>query len=966
MQWSARFPDSLRQKPLATIVRAAGKALLIVFLPFLLLTGLNHYFAEIDLDRRVATERNEMAKILSDVAAQSEPVKRFGTAFSSLAALPYPSESFDKRLKQNFDANPGSIEVFLFDENGKCLALPFMPVPPRFVAQKYLEAVIDPALSKKHERFIFQFSGYRNAHAIMNRTPDEIVSIGSSHDRHWGGWFRLKNREGDFSGHMIVFVGKRLLVADQMLDDAVRTAINKFGRSYHFGWQDPLARHQIRPESTGFAASATALVNAMPTGEQGFLYDGCPGIRRFTDTGNSIIARTVHAVEPAMIYAAFGFSIRLAAFFAFILVLYFLLDISQATPGLRGRLAALFLYGAGIPLILLIFTGIADRIEREKVLVDGLQQQSVAELTRIDEGLTYEYRKLEGIFKAAIRRSMSLPPDEFRNSLDEIGRLGQTFSESLREILIVSDSFSLSYLNGRQQTKVDGKKETMIHYGEMLLETFRGEFVEKHDKPASTDIKSIVADFGGWLARGLIMGCGRIGMLNLLDSVLPTYVDIFIDDKSYAHAMMYVFLSQAGMQRNYLLQVSRQRDRLKGEDLPRLAAMPVKSIPDWPSFPKRATGSEPTLRQLADQVVKSGLPAHEIASVGGRQYLLSAVKGNYLDGYVLILAQPYHLVENSIGKLNRRMIVLSILVILLALVSARVTSMLLLKPLENLRTGLNAVAAGDFRVRVEGAAVEEFSHMLSSLNQTLVNFQEMQVARTVQETLWPEAAMRGDDWQLYGRCITATELGGDHIDWFALKDGRVLIVVGDVTGHGIAPAMVQASTKVWLSLLAEKAASAASLLQEINRLHFKYGAKRLYMTCWLGFYTPASGHLDYASAGHPYPVIIKASGEFEMLNLAGMPLGVRAKPVIGSASRSIEPGESLVIYTDGLVETTSAGGQMLGFESFAKICAKTCALEPAAAVDSIIASANAWGPQNDDQTVVVLKRSQSGDGHANN
>jgi len=68
MQWSARFPDSLRQKPLATIVRAAGKALLIVFLPFLLLTGLNHYFAEIDLDRRVATERNEMAKILSDVA----------------------------------------------------------------------------------------------------------------------------------------------------------------------------------------------------------------------------------------------------------------------------------------------------------------------------------------------------------------------------------------------------------------------------------------------------------------------------------------------------------------------------------------------------------------------------------------------------------------------------------------------------------------------------------------------------------------------------------------------------------------------------------------------------------------------------------------------------------------------------------------------------------------------------------
>lgn len=966
MQWFARLPDQLRHKPLVAIARAAGKALLIVFLPFLLLTGLNRYFAGIDLNRRITLERNEMAKILSDVAAQAEPAKRFGQAFASLASLPYPSESFARRLKQNFDTNPGSVETFLFDKDGKCLTLPFMPTPPRFVAQKYLEAVIDPLLGKKYERFIFQFSGYRSAHVIMNRTPDEIVSIGSSHDRHWGGWFRLKDSEGRFSGHLIVFIGKRLLPSDQMLDAAVKAANVKFGRSYHFGWQDPLAKNLIKPESEGFAASVTMLVNAMPTGEQGFMFDRCPGVLRYTDSGNTIVARTVNLVEPAIIFSALNFSIRLVAFLSFILLSYFLLGVSQSTPGLRGRLAALFLYGAGIPLIMLVFTGIADRIEREKLLVDGLQQQSTAELTRIDEGLTYEYRRLEGIFKAAIKKSMSLPPGEFRSSLDEIGKLGQTFSESLREILIVSDDFSLSYLNGRPQPKVDGKKETMIHYGEMLLETFRGEFVEKHDKPASTDIKSIVSDLGGWLARGLILGCGRIGMLNMLDSVLPTYVDIFIDESNYAHAMMYVFLSQAGMQRNYLLQVSRLRDRLKGDDLARFAAIPINPLPDWPSFPKRATGNDPSLRQLADQVVKSGLPAHEIASVGGRKYLLSAIKGNSLDGYVLVLAQPYHIVENSIGRLNRRMIVLSVLVILLALISARITSTLLLKPLENLKTGLNAVAGGDFRVRVEGASVEEFSHMLSSLNQTLAGFQEMQVARTVQETLWPESAMRGDDWQLYGRCITATELGGDHIDWFALKDGRVLIVVGDVTGHGIAPAMVQASTKVWLSLLAEKAASAASLLQEINRLHFKYGAKRLYMTCWLGFYTPASGHLDFASAGHPYPIVIKASGASEMLNLPGMPLGVRAKPVVGSACRIIEPGDSLIIYTDGLVETTSASNQMLGFEGFENICAKTAALEPDVAVDMIIASANAWGPQNDDQTVVVLRRYQSGGRDADN
>ena len=961
MQWVTKLPESLQQRPIIVIGKAAGKALLLVLLPFVLLSGLNQYFAEADLKTRIASERYMMAKILSDVSVQAEPVKRFGHAFSSLAALPWPSEAFDRRLKQNFEANPGSIELFLFDASGKCLAVPFMPVPPRYVAQKFLEATIDPALGKKNERFIFQFSGYRSAHIALNRPPDEIISIGSSHDRHWGGWFRLKDSAGNFSGHLIVFIGKRLLDPDRFLEDAILSATDKFGRNYHFGWRDPVQNDVIRPVGSGFASAATTLVNAMPWGESGFMFDRCPGIKLFTDSGATILARTIYAVEPSILFPAIDFTVKLLSMLAFILMTYLLLGIASVSPGLRVRLAALFLYGAGIPLILLIFSGIADRVEREKVLIDGLQQQSVAELTRIDEGLTYEYRRLEGIFKVAMQKCIDVPLSEFRESLAGIGRLLPAFSESLREILVVTGDYSITFSREYPLGTTDVKKEGMVHYGELLLETFRGESGKKSNKPAKTDLKSVVSDFGSWLARGLIMGSGKISMLNLLDSVLPTYMDLFVDAQNQARAMMYIFLSQSGMQRNYLLQVSRLRDRLKNDDQPRFVALPIDSLPSWPSFPKRSTGNEVVLRQLADQVVRSGLPAHEISVVAGRKYLFSAVRGKHIDGYVLIQAHPYHVVEISIGRLNKRMLILSILVILLALVSARITSSMLLQPLENLKTGLNAVANGSFRIQVEGAAVEEFSSMISSLNRTLANFQEMQVARTVQETLWPEEAIRGDDWQLYGRCVTATELGGDHFDWLRLKDGRVLLVIGDVTGHGIAPAMVQASTKVWLSLLAEKAESAAVLMQEINRLQFKYGAKRLYMTCWLGFYNPADGKLEFASAGHPYPLILRKNAEQELLSLPGMPLGVRANLAVCSGDRVIEAGDSLILYTDGIVETISTAGDMLGFAGFQNICAKAVALEPAAAVDFILAQANAWGPQNDDQTVIVLKRYTSGD-----
>jgi serine phosphatase RsbU (regulator of sigma subunit) len=342
-----------------------------------------------------------------------------------------------------------------------------------------------------------------------------------------------------------------------------------------------------------------------------------------------------------------------------------------------------------------------------------------------------------------------------------------------------------------------------------------------------------------------------------------------------------------------------------------------------------------------------------------KKYLLSAMRGSNLDGYILVLARPYEIIDSKITTLRRNLQILAILVFALAIFSAGITSSLLLQPLGTLRVALEAVAAGNFRVQIPGATVSEFAAMLGSLSRTMSNFQELQVARTVQTTLWPEEALVGEDWQLYGRCITATELGGDHYDWMRLPDGRILLAIGDVTGHGIAPAMIQASIKVWLALNAEKCDSALALLQMISRLHFKYGARKLYMTCWLGYYTPATGRLEYASAGHPYPIIVSAGGDVEILKLPGMPLGVKENPTIMGDHRILEPGSSIILFTDGIVETTDLKNRMIGFDGFSALCRQTAGMSVESAAEAIFSAAAAWGERVDDQTVIILKRSPS-------
>ncbi len=953
MKWVSRLPESVRKRPLASFLRAATKALVVVMLPWFLFTGISGFFASETYLERLANANEEMTAMLSMISSQSEPGQRFDAEFKSLAALPYPSDAFNRRLQQIVSACSQTLDIYLFDSGGDCVALPFLPVPPRAVAGRFLDCVINPKLEAKYARFVEQFSGYRLAHRHLNQSPGAIIRIGSSHDRQWGGWFRLSAKDGSNMGHLIVFIKKSGIKGDELLNNAVLQARYKFGRNCYFAWQDPVNSEKLLPDASGFASGTARVLAALPFGGRTFEIDGFHGIKMFTESGLVIVAQTNRPFDKNLFFDRAAFVLKILLFLTFLILTPLMMGVTRLYPGLRVRIACLFLLGAGIPLALLIFTGLADRSDQEKVLVDSWQKRSLEELSLIDEGMIGDFRQIERRFKNHITKTSGLPEPEFSKQLAATSQLFDL--KNIYQILLVRPDSAVSYSSENPSGKKSGERDSMMIYGQMLLEIINATYDETSRK-TSTDLSSVINNMGGWLARALILGSGRVGVMNLLGSVMPTYADFFVDADNRARAMVFAFMPQSAMQRNYLFKTSKRREADMSPLQSRFAALPVSSSPFWPAFPRRSTAREPELKKLADQVLKSGVPAHVVAEVRSKKYLLTAMRGSNLDGYILVMAQPYEVVARKINVLQRNLQILAALVIFLALFSARVTSSLLLQPLSRLREALASMAEGNFRLQFAGATVSEFDAMLGSLNRSMNNMQELQVARSVQETLWPEENLSGADWHLFGRCDTATELGGDHYDWLKLPDGRILLVIGDATGHGIAPAMVQASIKVWLAMNAGTARSAVGLLSEISRLHFSYGAKRLYMTCWLGFFDPATGHLEYASAGHPYPVIVRSDGRTEILKLAGMPLGIRQKATVSGDSRILEQGSSLILYTDGIIETTDSNNQMLGFDGFAAICAGIAGMPAKAAVEKILARAADWGPKNDDQSVIVLCR----------
>ena len=190
--------------------------------------------------------------------------------------------------------------------------------------------------------------------------------------------------------------------------------------------------------------------------------------------------------------------------------------------------------------------------------------------------------------------------------------------------------------------------------------------------------------------------------------------------------------------------------------------------------------------------------------------------------------------------------------------------------------------------------------------------QELKVARLIQQTLLPQSLPELTGWGIAAYYQPARAVGGDFYDFRTLSDGRLAIIIGDVTDKGVPAALVMATTRTLLRAASERLVSPGQVLERVNDLLHPDIPARMFVTCLYAVLDPATGHLIYANAGHDLPYATGPSGVIE-LEALGMPLGLMPGMSYEEKEVTLAPGDTALFYSDGLVEAHDPQREMYGF-----------------------------------------------------
>src|SRR5215210_321447 len=241
--------------------------------------------------------------------------------------------------------------------------------------------------------------------------------------------------------------------------------------------------------------------------------------------------------------------------------------------------------------------------------------------------------------------------------------------------------------------------------------------------------------------------------------------------------------------------------------------------------------------------------------------------------------------------------------------------------------------------------------------------QELRVARGIQHALLPKDLPELEGWEIAHHYRPAREVGGDFYDFLRLEDGRVGFVIGDVSGKGMAAALVMANTQSVLRAVAHRGSVAPEqVLAEANEILCAYiPPTNMFVTCFYAILEPESGRLRYANAGHDPPHVRRSDDNAEELRARGMPLGLMAGMGYEEEVASLREGESVLFYSDGLVEAHDTKGEMFGFPRLRGLMAEHGAEGSLGEflMEELYSFVGEGWEQEDDITLLTLKRSAS-------
>jgi phosphoserine phosphatase RsbU/P len=242
--------------------------------------------------------------------------------------------------------------------------------------------------------------------------------------------------------------------------------------------------------------------------------------------------------------------------------------------------------------------------------------------------------------------------------------------------------------------------------------------------------------------------------------------------------------------------------------------------------------------------------------------------------------------------------------------------------------------------------------------------EELKVASEIQMRLQPFAPPKLNGWDMTGVSFPCREIGGDYYDFIHRKrDSHLIVAVGDVSGKGTGAALLMSSLHAAVRAQSQTRASISEVMGEINQYIFENSPSNKFLTLLYGELDPDTGTLTYSNGGHNAPIFVRRSGEVERLDKGGLPIGMMQGVVYQEASVGFDPGDVLVIYSDGITESINEREEEFDEERLIEVVKNNLGRSASGIRDRIDEALSRFVGTTapvDDMTLMIIKRTDDG------
>ena len=237
--------------------------------------------------------------------------------------------------------------------------------------------------------------------------------------------------------------------------------------------------------------------------------------------------------------------------------------------------------------------------------------------------------------------------------------------------------------------------------------------------------------------------------------------------------------------------------------------------------------------------------------------------------------------------------------------------------------------------------------------------QELNLAAEIQRKFFPTHPPDLDGYDVAGLTIPTRKVGGDAYFWHERKDGKVVFMIADVMGKGLPSSLLMSQIQAIMKIFSEQYADAREIVTAVNEFIYKYSTQERFISMFVMMISPESGKMNYCNAGHNPPFLLRQNGDYDLLEMGGMLLGVFSTQHYNQGEGVLAPTDTLVMYTDGLVEARDSADEEYGLEQLVETVRSNYSLTSVLLNAEIIRKIREeWlaTDQEDDWTLLMVKR----------